>query len=426
MSLLCRSLLCFGSLLLGTYSFAAGTGIFDARSLAMGGTTTASANLENAPFYNPALLSFHDKREEDSQSGRLFFPSIVLQESRALNDAINLHEQDLYDRVTSAVDAFNLDQNNNNAQTVLDLTREVQTETDKLGDQVYLAEALIGITLVQPSEHEGGAFYFNQRSISAGTADITDEDKQLLNNYIETLDFIISGGSQGAEHPELYIDGNPNNGLLDPRDNLSSNADLGSILVSEWGVSFAKQFPVFKQNVSFGFTPKLTRVSVFRNNFDFSDSSVELDYDEETFSSINLDLGIATEIKENFRLGLAIKDVFGKNYKSENDLEVKLRPQASLGAAYISNKYLIGIDLDLNESQALANEQATQYTSIGADITLVKDIWLRLGYRSDLNNTISDVASFGLAFKIKRFVMEGAYAHGDDVRGAAFQMGYAF
>ena len=45
-------------------------GTYDARAMGMGSVGVAAGNIENAIFYNPALLALHDGDEDSSRDGR--------------------------------------------------------------------------------------------------------------------------------------------------------------------------------------------------------------------------------------------------------------------------------------------------------------------------------------------------------------------
>ena len=75
--------------------------------MAMGGASVASANNDNAQFYNSALLAFNDEIEERTKDSRFWFPVIAPQISDSAIDAEEIHSDDVFDNISTNVAAFN-------------------------------------------------------------------------------------------------------------------------------------------------------------------------------------------------------------------------------------------------------------------------------------------------------------------------------
>ena len=191
-------------------------GIFDSRAMAMGGTTVAAASVQNAHFYNPALLALSDGTEEETRKGRVYLPMMVGQIADSIETTLDVVDADLDQNLQNSVDAFNLAPSTETAAQVSVASRELQTALVEVGGQDLDGDVFVGISVSEPSHREGGAFYLGTRVIAGGRNNLSQGDLDLLEDYIEVVDFIASDGAEGTEHLELLdADGN----LLDPTPN---------------------------------------------------------------------------------------------------------------------------------------------------------------------------------------------------------------
>lgn len=404
-------------------SHAVNFGIYESRAMGMGGAAVASANTEHAVYYNPALLAFHDRKAEEGRDGRFFFPTFSVQALENIEDAEDAWDQDLDGQLTASVEAFNADQNGANAQAVATSIQDLSGVIEELGNEDYLVDAFAGFSVSEPGEREGGSFYFGTRVVGGGRANVTQEDLDLIEDYVEAMNFIASGGANGEAHPELFdADGN----LIDPEATLGSTVDIGAIALTEWGVAAAREYSIFGRPVALGITPKVKRVDVFREARGYSDGDLDLEDNDRTYLSINVDVGMATEIGEHFRLGLSVKDLIPENFESGTGREIGLRARPRLGMAFVNDWATVGLDVDLVENHPVAGELPSQDASFGLEISPFWDIDLRLGYRHDLSGIREGVASAGMGYRLGRFVVEAAYAQSNELKGAALQLGLTF
>jgi hypothetical protein len=232
--------------------------------------------------------------------------------------------------------------------------------------------------------------------------------------------------------------------LIDVTSTLTSNADVSALIVSEWGMAMAKQFEIRGQAIAIGITPKLMRVDAFRDTADFNDSLDSIDDAEgdfkdtqQTHITLNADIGVAATIKDHYRISFTMKDAFEKSFKTKQqpdpvtgepapDLKVTLSSRARMGVGYVSDKFSIGLDYDLGESTPMASEAGTQDLSLGAEYVLFDSLALRAGYRNDQTGLRDNMASAGIGYQWKRFVVDLAYASGGDYRAGGLQLGWTF
>lgn len=419
-------------------------GVYDSRALAMGGSATAIGTHAQAAFYNPALLAFHDREEEAGRDGRVYLPSIVVQVSDATESAINAIDDELDRQLSSAINAFNTTPTIENAGLVAGSAQDLSDALDDIANQDLSIDSFIGFTISEPSNREGGAFYFGTRLIGGGLANVTGDDSALLDDYIDAMDQVAAGADPAlvaAQYPQLI---NANGQLIDPTSRLTSNADVSALVISEWGMAMAKQFEWRDYAIAVGITPKLMRVDAFRDTADFNDSldSAAAGVDEfsdtqATHITLNTDFGVAAIIKEHYRVSLTLKDAFEKSFTTTQEpdpitgepapeLKVTLSSRARFGVGYVHEKFSVGLDYDLDEAKPMANEGGRQELSLGAEYMVFDGLALRAGYRSDQTGLRDNLISGGIGYQWKRFVVDVAYASGGDYRGGGLQLGWTF
>lgn len=420
-------------------------GVFDARALAMGGTTLAVGNTSQAQYYNPALLAFHSGDEDKTRDGRTYFPTLVVQATDTIDAAIDAVDEELDTKLSNAINAYNSVQSSANAASISASSNDLREVLDKIANKDVVMNSFFGLSVSEPSEREGGAFYIGARVIGVGTSSVTETDLTLLDDYIAAADALAAGATPqavAAQYPQLV---NTNGSLRDLTPTLDSSADVSALAISEWGMAAAKEFSFWGQAVSFGITPKLMRVDAFRDQASFNNVSsdsvgAQLDEFEDTKSThitFNADFGIAAIIAKHYRVGIAIKDTFAKDFKTPQgldpitglarpDLVVKLHPRSRMGVGYVTNNLSLGLDYDLQESTPMANEAPSQDLSLGAEYRLFDTLALRLGYRQDQTGLRGNASSAGIGYRWRRFVMDIAYSESADMKAGGLQLGWAF
>ena len=443
-SLVCRGLLIFGTGLCAAQAPTASAidyGIYDARALAMGGTVVAVGTTSQAAYYNPALLAFHDGDEDKTRDGRTYFPTMVAQAANTVDSAISAANDHLDTELSNAVNAFNGQFNSANAGLVANASRDLRSVLDKIANKDLTFDAFVGLSVSEPSDHEGGAFYLGVRAIGAGSSKVSQTDLALLDEYISAMDQIAGGATLAAvaaAHPTLV---NANGQLIDPTTNLTSSADVSALAISEWGLALAKEFTFWGQAVSFGVTPKMMRVDAYRDNANFNNvanvSTDQFSNTKSTHMTFNADFGIAATFFEHYRLSFAVKDAFAKDFTTKQavdpitglarpDLVVKLHPRSRMGVGYVNESFSLGLDYDLAPSTPIATEAPSQDLSLGAEYQVFNSLALRLGYRQDQTGLRGNVMSGGLGYHWRRFVADIAYSQSSDMKGGGLQLGWTF
>lgn len=415
--------LALGLLLQGVPVQAQTFGLYEARGLAMGGAMVAQAGLEQAAWYNPALLAFHDRDEDVGQDGRMSL-SLVAQSEGPLDSVLDFYDEELDIQVTDSVDAYNASPGAESAQGVLDAVNRLDEVAADLTDRPVEIDGHLGWSLTVPGKRQGGALILGARVVGVTSGNITPEDRAVLDDYRQAMSFIATGGSEGEERPELFVDGE----LQDPKENLTSSAFIGALAIVEFGLALAKELPVFGHPVAFGITPKGQRILVLRQDFTFSDEVIELDTEEngEVFFDGNVDLGVATQLQEHYRIAFTARNLLRDTYRLDDGREFTLRPAYRLGAAYLDERWSLGLDADLIENESVAGEASAQELAFGGGWRVWPWLELRGGYCHDLTGNRSDLLSAGVGLRWWRLETEFAYASGDDTEGAAFKLAWAF
>jgi hypothetical protein len=419
-------------------------GVYDSRALAMGGAATAIGTHAQAPFYNPALLAFHDSEEEAGRDGRVYLPTMVVQVSDATETAVDAIDDNLDTQLSAAINTFNARPTFANMDSVASSAEALRNALDDIANQDLSFEAYIGFNISEPSKREGGAFYFGTRLVGGGIANVTEADSTLLDDYIDTMNQLAGGVDPdvvAAEYPHLI---NFRGQLIDPTARLTSNADISALAISEWGMALAKQFEWRNQAIAIGITPKLMRVDAFRDTADFNDNleSAAAGTDEfsdtrKTHITLNADIGLAAIINDHYRVSLTLKDAFEKTFTTtqkpdpvtgaaQPELTVTLSSRTRFGVGYVNEKFSIGLDYDLDEATPMASEFASQELSLGAEYVVFDTLALRAGYRSDQAGVRDNLLSGGIGYRWKRFVIDAAYASGGDYRAGGLQLGWTF
>ena len=404
--------------------YAISFGVFDARAFGMGGAGVAVGEVRQAQYYNPALLGFENEIEEDSLNGRFTFPDFVAQySSGSVNQAEAILDEDYEDVVTEAVDNFNANQNAATARQASAVLVPLRTDIRRFQGDDLFADIYLGLLVSEPSDSEGGSFFFGVRTIGFGENNISNEDINLVTDYINTLDFIATDGEEGEINPDLFDE---NGNLISTLDNLSSTAELSAIGIFEWGVALAKAFDYRSFVFSYGITPKFKRTEVYSEQVEVPELDVSFDENSDTFNSLNFDLGFVAQYRERFRFGLTVKDTLTETFNTPENLTVSIKPRARLGFAYVSRLFDIGIDYDITKNDFVTDNFASQEIAYGLDFKALKYVHIQLGYRDNAHDDFAGIFTYGASFQFRRFYSEFSLMRNPDQFGFAFNLGGTF
>lgn len=398
-------------------------GVYDARTLAMGSVAVASANNDNAQFYNSALLAFNDQFEEKTRDARFLFPIIVPQLAESTISIGRLAFDDPAESISLAVDNFNAMPDTQSAQRVINVTSQLDAALADIDDEDVFADIYVGLAVSEPGKFQGAGFFLGRRVIAAGRPSETATDRALLAAYREGLDFIASGGSRGAEHPELF---DANGALIDPGANLDSTVAAVGVEMTEVGIAMSKQMRLFGFAVAGGISIKVLDIATFEDVERIVDDRPRSDQKTVSDVGINLDVGLAKDFGEYWRVGLAVKDIIPHSHETAFGTDIRFQPRPRAGLAFRTSGLQIAADIDLIPNETLGDESATQDAAVGAEWMPGSLLRFRAGYRHDLQGNRSGAMSVGFGTVWKRLAVDLAYSDGSDSRAAALQFGIVF
>ena len=369
----------------------------------------------------PALTALHEGDEDETRDGRYIFPLIGTL-SEAAQSAAEAIDDDLENELTDAIDNFNASPGAPAALVGIDAAEDLQDLLDDLNDQDIFFDTYTGLSISEPGDRQGGAFFAGFRLVGSGIAAIADDDVVLLDDYIDALQFISSGGTQGTENPQLF---DPDSGaLLNPNDNFTSSARAQALLISEIAVSVSRQIDLWGEPFAIGVAPKVLALTLFEGEWEASDGDFDSVDDDEAELQFNADIGAVATFDEVWRVGLSVKDIFPKTINTSLGNTFELKPRARLGLAYVGERFQLGLDADLSANPIANSELTRRDVSLGAEFTIAKGWSLRAGYQQDLENFAGSATSFGFSVKLTRFIMDAAIINGDTQTGGALQFSW--
>lgn len=398
-------------------------GIFDARTLAMGGVSVAAANNDNAQFYNSALLAFNEEIEEKTRDSRFLFPIILPQVGESAIEVERVSSNDAAQNISRAIAAYNTAPSALTAQPVADAAAGLDTSLAALDGEDLFADVFFGMAISEPGKFQGAGFFMGTRLMVGGGSTITDADRDLLGNYREALTFVATNGAQGIARPELFDAGGA---LIDPGNNFDSTATAAGVLITEAGVAMSTQLQVFGQPIAGGFSFKVQSIDTFEDTERVTDDRIDTGQNSEHRGKVNIDFGFVRQFGDRWRVGLAVKDAIPNNYETSRGTLIRLRPRARIGVAYEIDRLQVSVDADLTKAEPFGVESATQELAIGAEWRLANLLRVRAGYRHHIAGNRDGIASVGIGSIWKRLAFDAAYAEGDDSRALALQLGIVF
>jgi len=420
--LLCGLLYAFLSVPASAVSF----GTFDPRSLAMGGAGVASGTSANAAYYNPALLSMYKTRKEIGRNSRFIFPTITARAAEAVIDNRNIGDENLEQNLETAIGAFNINMNSQTAQGVLNAATDLSNRLDEVVDGPVHADANIGMVLGIGHKYEGGSIIINRRGVGTGAISDFESDLALMQAYVEAMQFVESGGTAGAPHPELY---DPATGELQyDQADLTSSGNGSGMDITEIGMAMSKEFQILGRGIAIGITPKIIHVVTYDFRADAATGDTESDELDNEDWDVDLDIGFAHEVNQQWRVGLIFKYLRSLSYTTALGTELKLDTQVRAGVAYDSPWGLYAVDLDVIENDPVGYGSPSQMLSLGGEWTYRRWLQLRAGISRNMQgigNNSDPVFSTGFRWDFGG-ILDLTYAYGNSEQAAGLQFGYRF
>lgn len=385
----------------GVPSVQAATGWMEARNDAMGGTGVASSHYGTAALSNPALLTRFGPTDDFS----LVLPSVGAQVSdpdKAVDTADDV--KDLWNRFDSAIDSQS------------GVSESAAALKNKLNDLKNAhADGQAGASVIATVPNRTLPFAIVVKSWGTVSVDgkVTDHDLQYLDKVAE-----------GTIPPSLV-----------DKDALTSRAFGRAAVITDVGVAMAHQFETAGQNWSLGITPKYQRIDLFNYNVsvrDFDKSDIHSGDYRNTKTGFNADLGLATDLTDNWTLGLAVLNVIPRSVDTKtvngSTDTFKVKPQATAGASWHNAFITTALDVDLTEASRFDTDRKRQFASAGVELNAWSWMQVRAGYRQNIISNDGSAFTAGLGFSpfdVVHLDITGI-AGTDRTYGAVAQMQFTF
>ncbi|MFT4776510.1 MAG: hypothetical protein ACI9B7_000881 [Oleispira sp.] len=220
-------------------------------------------------------------------------------------------------------------------------------------------------------------------------------------------------GFQYEKDGRTIISSDPATGIITIDNDLNSNIQIVAVGIAEIGLTLSRQFAIAGKYIAIGIKPKFQKIKTYHyvGSLDDEENIKESDVTntEQDFSDINFDFGAAFQFGANkqWQVGFVAKNLISKEYEAESNpnstgdtskTTVSLDTQFRGGVSHTTDWTVLAFDLDLMENDPVAFEEPTQYASIGAELDLMNTFQLRVGYRANLSDANSGVASVGAGF----------------------------
>lgn len=396
----------------------------DPRSLAMGGTGTASGTSANAGFMNPALLAI--AREDEDFS--LEFPIVsgrFMDKDELVDEIDNYQDNNLESNLTDAINAFKNNQTDGNAAAVATEADALWKQLNNLSNKSVQGEFSAGFVVGIPSKKLGASLSANARVVGGGLLAVTDADNTLVNGIV-TAGQDTSGPGQAANLAANPAIQDQLNNTQDVVNKLTSNLQARGAVVSEVSLALAREFTIAGQTLSLGVTPKYQQVTTFDYVQGVNSADFNADEGKKEYSDFNLDLGAAKDYGNGWKVGMVVKNLIANEYATALGSTLKIAPQARLGVAHSTKWTTVSMDVDLNESEAFGFDSRTQYLGLGAELNIFETVQLRLGYRHNMSDSDTSMPTVGLGFSPFGVHVDVAAAATDGELAAAMQLGFRF
>lgn len=404
-------------------------GSFDPRSLAMGGAGVASGNSANAAFYNPALLAMFPKRKELGKNSRFAIPVITGRYVESIETIDEVQRENPDQDLINAINAFNVDPSVANAESVLQASNTLESNLDDLLDGPVHADVNAGIVLGIGHKFEGGSIMINRRLVGDAAIEDFENDLQLLNTYVEAMRFIENGGNPitaASLYPSIFAaDGT----LLDQTDNLTSSAVGGAVMLTEVGMSMAKQFEIMGRDIAIGITPKAIHVKTYDFIADATSGTTNDEQDDQEDWDVNLDIGIVHQFDRYWRGGFVLKNIRKLKYQTSLGNTIELKPQARLGIMHQSHVGLYALDVDVTNNEPVRRGSDSRMLSAGGEWRVWTATLLRAGASKNLSGVDAGekiLYTFGVHWDIFSGMLDFTFAQNSYESAVGFQSAFRF
>ena len=404
---------------------AAPFGVYDPRSLGMGGVGVTTATARNANFFNPAMLAA--TRDDDNFALGLPIVAVRASDRDKLIDDIDALEKS-GNALESALRAFDANPSQPNAGVAAGAIGTFDSDLAKVSNKVLDAGAFVGGIITIPSKKIGVGLHVSGRADLGAKLVYDNNDRttvvQPLQASLQACSTNVANCAAAATQLNTF-DAN-GDGQLD--DNvLQSRVLVRGIAIGEVGLALARRFEGLA-GTDIGLVVKAQRITTFDYAVTPQASEIKTDQGKKEEGDLNFDVGVTKTYGDAYKAGLVVKNLMSKEYTTVLGNKIEVKPQARLGVSHHRGWANVGIDVDLtkNKPVAVGFDKDTQFAAIGAELDLFSTLQLRLGYRHDLAGNYDGMPSIGLGLSPFGVHIDVAVAGNDKEVAAAVQLGFNF
>lgn len=387
---------------------------FDARAIALGGSTIANGQGVHGAIENPASLGAMQRRGE--RVHLLLGGAIDGRDHAGLYDLSQEdRNQDLVDDLDNEIEALS------GSTLECDILTAEDTETCLTGTARLGALADDGLSLLNDVDGEpvGGygvvragvafttpfvpfALHLGGRGSAQGQANVDDNDREYVQALVDVLqdDQLTAGEIRDPEVSQQarYDVQNGTITFTDAADVVESTGDAEGIYRTQFGISLATSLAVGQYAVDVGVTPKFSRLTAYGRNVEFREAfdddgvsiADQIEDTETEESSFTFDVGAATDLLVlPLRVAAVLRNVVPESIETDSGFAFDTDPQLVVGLHHQRGRMSVTADAALNGAAVDGIE--TQPVAVGIEFGTAL-LALRAGLGADLGRDDDEVA----------------------------------
>jgi len=389
-------------------------------SYALGGTGVSSAPNSTAGFLNPALLAINEGKKA------VLLPTAVLGyryfDRQNVLDSIYSYQdigvEQIYDTTLNDFKAGNYIEVDGVASlgqslaTIGGAAEGIRSRFAEMLDKPVQQEYMAAIVVAIPHDKLNMSFSLGRKMLGGALVDISESDLTELERIVEQA----GGGAESLLSSAETFDSTQ----------FESRFRGRGLKSTEFGLSMARNYTIAGHDIAVGVTPKF----ILATSFDYAEAintaDFKTDLGSKNNSAFDVDVGAVKSYGNGWSTGVAIKNLIGQKYKTSLGNEIRIKPQARIGISHAMKWAAVAVDLDLNKSESMGFDSETQYLGIGAELNVFDMSTIRIGYRSNLSDVNTSVATVGLGLKVYGVQVDLAVGANEDEIDVAASAAYQF
>ncbi len=394
-------------------------------SYALGGTGVSSASSSNAGFFNPAMLAVNAGEKAEllptAVLGSRYFDRQNVLDSVYSYQGVGVEPS--YDEALADFNAGNYvaDDPAQSRALIAAAAGGIRSRFPVMADKTMQQEYMMALVVAIPHDKFNMSFSLSRKMLGGALVDIAENDLTELDRMVEEAGNGELLSSEFAIDPDTGV----SSGLFGSADFASRFRGRG-LSTTEFGLSVAGNHTVAGHDIAIGITPKLILATSFDYAKSIGSADFETDLGRKNNFAFDVDLGAAKSYGNGWRAGVAIKNLIGQKYKTRLGNKIKVRPQVRVGVSHAMKWVAVAVDLDLNKSKSLGFDSETQYLGLGAELNVFDMSTVRIGYRSNLSDASTSVATVGFGMKIYGVQFDLAAGANEDEIDLAASAAYRF